>query len=206
MGYGAAVAWRRAIAASLIWLFANAAAGALFAFAVQPLLAVQSFYVFYVAGLFAGCVFGLAQWLALRPFFRDVRFWAPVTIGASLISWSLALMFAAGTFGFGGWLGGAFSAAAQSVLLALSARNDDLSLRLSLVLWIPASVIGGAVFYFCYWAALAASSPEPTVTGSAFEWIFVGSLGYAVATAPFVAVLVAVAGRKSAPKAALITS
>jgi hypothetical protein len=198
------MAWRRTIAASFVWLLANAVAGAVLAVGAQPLLGVQSFYVFYVAALLAGCAFGLAQWLVLRPFFRDVRLWAPVTIGASLISWSLALMFAGVTFGFGGWLGGAFSAAAQAVLLAMSARNDDLSLRLSF-LWVPASVIGGAVFYFCYWGALGAASPDTHSTLSPFEWIFVGSLGYAVVTMPFVAVLVAVAGRKSAPKAALIT-
>src|SRR6266853_3450552 len=139
------MAWRRAIAASFLWLVANVVAGAVLAVAAQPLLFVQSFYVFYVVALLAGCAFGLAQWLALRPFFRDVRLWAPATIAASLISWSLALMFAGVTFGFGGWLGGAFSAAAQTVLLAMSARNDDLSLRLSF-LWVPASVIGGAVF------------------------------------------------------------
>jgi hypothetical protein len=198
------MAWRRAIAASFMWLVANAVAGAVLAVAAQPLLSVQSFYVFYVAALLAGCAFGLTQWLALRPFFRDVRLWAPATIAASLISWSLALMFAGVTFGFGGWLGGAFSAAAQTVLLAMSARNDDLSLRLSF-LWVPASVIGGAVFYFCYWGALGAASPDTHSALSPFEWIFVGSLGYAVVTMPFVAVLVAVAGRISAPKAALIT-
>ncbi len=190
-----------------MWLVANALAGAVLAVAAQPLLAIQSFYVFYdiyVAALVAGCAFGLAQWLALRPYFRDVRLWAPATIAASLISWSLGLMFAGVTFGFGGWLGGAFSAAAQTVLLAMSARNDDLSLRLSF-LWVPASVIGGAVFYFCYWGALGAASPDTHSALTPFGWILVGSLGYTVVTVPFVAVLVAVAGRKPAPKALLST-
>src|SRR5258708_13094196 len=191
------MARRRAIAAFFVWLIANAAAGELFAVAAQPFLPLQ---FFYVAALLAGCAFGLAQWLALRPFFRDVRLWAPATIVASLISWRLALMFAVGTVGCGVWLGGGFSAVVQSVLFALSARNDDLALRLSF-LWAPASLIGGAVFYFCYWGALAAGQPHNHTGLSPSEWIFVGSLGYAVLTAPVVPLLVAVARPKSPPPA-----
>jgi Na+/glutamate symporter len=88
----------------------------------------------------------------------------------------------------------------------MSARDDELSLRLSF-LWIPASVIGGAVFYIClvYGALSSGTSLNSYVTASPSEWIFFGSLGYALLTVPCVALLVAVAGRKSAPKPALVT-
>src|SRR5258708_19049096 len=185
------MARRRAIAAFFVWLIANAAAGELFAVAAQPFLPLQ---FFYVAALLAGCAFGLAQWLALRPFFRDVRLWAPATIVASLISWRLALMFAVGTVGFGGWLGGGFSAVVQSVLFALSARNDDLSLRLSF-LWAPASLIGGAVFYFCYWGALAAGPPHNHPAVSPSQRLFVALLRFSGVTSPVVAVLAPLAAR-----------
>src|SRR5258708_12270629 len=189
------MARRRAIAAFFVWLIANAAAGELFAVAAQPFLPLQ---FFYVAALLAGCAFGLAQWLALRPFFRDVRLWAPAPIVASLISWRLALMFAVGTVGFGGWLGGGFSAVVQSVLFALSARNDDLSLRLSF-LWAPASLIGGAVFYFCYWGALAAGQPHNHTGLSPAEWGFEGPLRYAVAAPPCAARLPPLAAPHTPP-------
>jgi hypothetical protein len=152
------MAWRRAIVASFMWLVANAVAGAAFAFAAQPFLTFENGF-FFIASLLAGFVFGVAQWLALRPFFRDVR-------------------------------------------------NDELSLKLSF-LWIPASVIGGALFYVCYyWGAGALGAGTGLnyyLTASPSEWIFLGSLGYAVVTVPCVALLVAVAGRKSAPKPALVT-
>jgi hypothetical protein len=182
-------------------------AGAAFAFAAQPFLTFEIGF-FFIASLLAGFVFGVAQWLALRPFFRDVRLWAPATIVASPLSWTVALMFAGLTFGLGGWLGGGFSAAVQSVVLAMSARNDELSLKLSF-LWIPASVIGGALFYVCYYWGAGALGPGTGLnyylTASPSDWIFLGSLGYAVVTVPCVALLVAVAGRKSAPKPALVT-
>jgi hypothetical protein len=174
--------------------------------AAVPFVSLGIGFIF-IAAILAGCFFGVAQWLALRPFFRDVRLWAPATIVASPMSWSIGLMFAGLTFGLGGWLGGGFSAAVQSVVLAMSARDDELSWRLSF-LWIPASVIGGAVFYICldYGALSSGTSLNSYVTASPSEWIFFGSsLGYALVTVPGVALLAAVAGRKSAPKPALIT-
>jgi hypothetical protein len=199
------VAWRRAIAASFIWLVANAVAGAAFGFAAVPFMSLGIGFIF-IAAVLAGCFFGVAQWLALRPFFRDVRLWAPATIVASPMSWSIGLMFGGLTLGLGGWLGGGFSAAVQSVVLATSARNDELSLKLSF-LWIPASVIGGAVFYIClaYGALGTGTSLNYYLTASPLEWIFLGSFGYALVTVPCVALLVAVAGRKSAPNSAIVT-
>jgi hypothetical protein len=197
------MAWRRAIVASFIWLVANAVAGAAFGFAAVPFLSVGIGF-FFIAAFIAGCCFGVAQWLALRPFFRDVTLWAPATIVASPMSWGVGLGFAGVTFGLGGWLGAGFSAAVQSVVLAMSARNDELSLRLSF-LWIPASVIGGLVFYICLDFGALGTSLNYYLTASPSEWIFLGSLGYALVTLPCVALLVAVAGRKSAPQPARVT-
>ena len=62
-------------------------------------------------------------------------------------------MYATATFALGGWVGAGFSAAAQVVVLALSFPPDQFLVALSL-LWIPAGMIGGAIFYFFYLSAI----------------------------------------------------
>lgn len=72
-----------------------------------------------------------------------------------------------------------------------------------MLLWIPANLIGGAIFYFCYFSASAevySSQLHPSVV----PLLFAGSIGYAIVTGIVVALLVwrppNVARRRDAPK------
>lgn len=117
----------------------------------------------------------------------------------------LGITFAGLTFGFGGWLGAGFSAAAQTLVLALGAGRDETLMRVSFV-WLPASLIGGALFYFAYYAALAlAVEPSSQVAlrePTPFQYVLAGSIAYGVVTGLAVALLAAVANRRSARDAA----
>lgn len=187
--------WRRAVAAYLVWVLAHVIGGVAFA-AGTVLFMPTEWWHFIVNGVYAGAVFGVAQWLALRPFLPGLRLWAPATFIASPVSWTLGVMYAFATFALGGWVGAGFSAAAQAVVLARSFRRDNFLVALSLI-WIPASVIGGAIFYFLYLTAiLTFSSPQPD-TPSPFLLIFLGSIAYGVVTGLAVEVLVVLAGRRA---------
>jgi hypothetical protein len=149
-------------------------------------------------------VFGVAQWLALQPFLPRVRLWAPVTFAASPVSWTLGVMYAYATFGLGGWVGAGFSAAAQAVVLTMSFRPDQFLVPLSLI-WIPASVIGGAIFYFFYLSALLEFSSPPPGSPSPFLLIFLGGVAYGVVTGVVVYVLVVLSGRRAGHNLTLTT-
>jgi hypothetical protein len=196
--------WRRAVVAYLAWVLAHVVGGAIFA-AGTVLFMPYSWWEIIVNGIYAGAVFGVAQWLALRPFLPGLRLWAPATFIASPVSWTLGVMYAFATFALGGWVGAGFSAAAQAVVLARSFRRDNFLVALSLI-WIPASVIGGAIFYYLYLTALVTiSSPQPGYP-SPFLLIFLGSIAYGVVTGLVVGVLVVLAGRRAAHKVGLTTS
>jgi hypothetical protein len=195
--------WRRAVAAYFVWVLAHVVGGAVFA-AGTVLFMPNIWWQIIVNGIYAGAVFGVAQWLALRPFLPRVSLWAPVTFAASPVSWTLGVMYATATLALGGWVGAGFSAAAQAVVLALSFRPDQFLVPLSLI-WIPVSVIGGAFFYFFYLSALIdLSSPQPGYP-SPFLLIFVGSVAYGVVTGLVVDVLVVLSGRRAAHNLSLTT-
>jgi hypothetical protein len=186
--------WRRVVAAYLVWVLAHVIGGAVFA-AGTVLLMPYSWWEIIVNGVYAGAVFGVAQWLALRPFLPGLRLWAPATFVASPVSWTLGVMYATATLALGGWVGAGFSAAVQAVVLALSFRPDQFLVTLSLI-WIPASVIGGAIFYFFYLSAIVnLSSPQPGYP-SPFLLMVLGSVAYGVVTGLVVEVLVVFAGRR----------
>jgi hypothetical protein len=195
---------RRSLVAFGLWLLANAAAGLGFDLVSAGLLGLDS-WRFFIQGLFAGVLFGAAQWLVLRPFFVDVRWWVPATVVASPVSWMLGVTFAGLTFGFGGWLGGGVSAAAQTLVLALGAGRDETLMRVSF-LWLPASLIGGALFYFGYYSALVLAVGPPSHVAlrepTPFQDVLAGSIAYGVVTGLAVAILAAVANRRSARNAA----
>src|ERR1700730_9152631 len=117
----------------------------------------------------------------------------------------LGVTFAGLTFGFGGWLGAAFSAAAETLVLALGARRDERLMGFSF-LWLPASLIGGTLFYISYYRALPLTvAPLPHVVlqePTPFQYVLMGSVAYGVVTGLAVALLVAVASRGSAPGSA----
>jgi hypothetical protein len=191
---------RRVLVAFVVWLVANSVAGLVF-YVVSTTFWGFEYWRLFVEGLLAGVVFGVAQWLALRPFFADVRFWAPVTVVASPVSWMLGILYGMATLGLGGWIGAAFSAAAQTLLLAWSARHDERLLLFSL-LWFPAALVGGALFYFGYYFALLTVQPSSGVIAaqpSPIQYVLGGSVAFAVMTGLVVALLVAVAARRSAP-------
>jgi hypothetical protein len=179
------VVWLRALAAYTAWIGAHAVAGAIFALSAQFIFLT---YGLAAEGLAAGAIFGVAQWLVLRHFFSGMKLWAPVTLVASPISWDRGMAFAMATFGLAGWLGGAFSAIAQSTVLVMAFQRDASLVRLSL-LYVPAGVIGGAIFYFCYWFA---------PSNAPFWLIFLGSLGYAVVTGFVIALIAASVYKRSA--------
>jgi len=58
---------------------AHALAGAAFAPLAPPLFGFDARTII-AEGLYAGTVFGVAQWLALRPFLANAWVWVPVTI------------------------------------------------------------------------------------------------------------------------------
>jgi hypothetical protein len=184
--------WRRGLGAYLVWLVANALAAAAFAPLAPSLFGFDSRIIF--EGLYAGAVFGVAQWLALRPFLVDVRLWAPVTLVASPASWSFGMTIGVLSLGIGGWLGTTISASAQCGVLLWSSRSDRLMFGLSF-LWLAVGVVGGAVFYFFLLAALSTDAHPPTI-----ELIVAGGIGYGVVTGLVVAPLAALeAGRSAAP-------
>ncbi len=166
-----------------MWLVANALAGAAFAPLAPLLFGFDSRII--IEGLYAGAVFGVAQWLALRPFLADVRLWAPVTLAASPVSWSFGMIIGVYSAGIGGWLGTTISASAQCGVLLWSSRHDRLMFGLSF-LWLAAGVVGGGVFYFFLLAALSTGVHPPTI-----ELIVAGGIGYAVITGLVVAPLAA---------------
>jgi hypothetical protein len=196
--------WRRAFAAYLVWLVAHTVAGTVFALVGVP--PFSSTWWFILEGLFAGIVFGSAQWLALRPFLPNVGWWAPATIAASPVSWWLGTGFAFATLGLGGWLGGGFSAAGQCVVLARSMGRNSRLAKLS-ALWIPASMIGGAIFYFCYYVALSeiTSLPRPSrpPSPSPFELTLGGSLAFAIVTGLVVALMAGLVAPHAASRPAI---
>jgi hypothetical protein len=196
--------WRRVVAAYLVWVLAHVIGGAVFA-AGTVLFIPNEWWQIIVNGAYAGAVFGVAQWLALRPFLPGLRLWAPVTFVASPVSWTLGVVYAVATFAFGGWLGAGFSAAAQAVVLAVSFRRDNFLVAVSLI-WIPASVIGGAIFYFFYFPALVTLSSPQQGYPSPFLLTFLGSVAYGVVTGLAVVVLVTLAGRRSAQPLRITTS
>jgi hypothetical protein len=169
--------WRRALVAYLAWLLANAVAGAVVAIASQPLRQGSGFGFFVLNGVVAGVAFGVAQWLAVRPFLPKLRLWAPATAVYSPVSWVFGYVFALLTLGYGGWLGAGVSALGQWLLLARSTGREGVSF-----LWVPASLIGGAIFYFCY------------LVGTV-ELLFAASIAYALVTGLVVALLVVVTDR-----------
>lgn len=182
-------AWRRGLGAYLVWLGANALAGAAFAPLAPSLFAFDGRII--LEGFYAGALFGVAQWLALRPYLAGVRAWAPVTLLVSPVSWVCGMYIGIYSIGLLGWLGTAVSAFAQWIVLMESARNDRLLMVYS-TLWLGAAVIGGAVFYFFLIAALSKDHP-PT-----FLLIVAGAAGYAIVTGFVVALLAALQSDRSA--------
>ncbi len=175
--------WRRALAAYLLWLLAHVVAGVVIAL-VAPLFMRGDFALYFLGnGLLDGGALGVAQWLALRPFLPKLRLWAPATIVVTPVNWVVAYVVGFFTFGFLGWIGAGVSAFAQWVLLDRSTSRPALSF-----LWVPASLIGGAIFYFAYF-----TSRDPF-----FQPLFAGTMGYAIVTGLVVALLVG----KSQPKPA----
>ena len=195
--------WRRAAAAYLVWVLAHVIGGAVFAVG-SVLFMPNSWWQIIVDGIYAGAVFGVAQWLALRPFLPRLRLWAPATLAASPVSWTLGVMYAYATLALGGWVGAGFSAAVQAVVLALSFRPDQFLVSLSLI-WIPASVIGGAIFYFFYLSALLEFSSPPPGSPPPFLLMLWGSVAYGVVTGVVVDVLVVLSGRRTAHNLSLTT-
>ncbi len=118
----------------------------------------------------------------------------------------LGITFAGLTFGFGGWLGAGISGAAQTLVLALGAGRDETLMRVSF-LWLPASLIGSALFYSGYYSALGLTVAPPSHVAlrepTLFEYVLAGSIAYGVVTGLAVAILAAVANRRSAREAAL---
>jgi hypothetical protein len=180
--------WRRPVVAYVVWVLANTVAGAVLAFASQPFRQGSGFGFFVLNGLVAGVAFGAAQWLALRPFLPKLRLWAPATIVLSPLSWVFGYVFALLTLGYGGWLGAGVSAIGQWLLLARATGRDGLSF-----LWVPASLIGGAIFYFCY------------LVGTV-ELLFAAGIAYALVTGLVVTVLIVLTDRQIAFRPAEIRS
>jgi hypothetical protein len=172
-------AWRRGLRAYFVWLVANALAGAAFAPLAPPLFGFDARII--VEGLYAGTVFGVAQWLALRPFLSNAWIWVPVTIIASPLAWSCGMVIGVYTVAIGGWLGAGVSATAQSGVLLWSLRRSQLMFGL---FWVAAAVIGGAVFYVFFLVALSSGAHPP-----AFELIVAGGIGYALVTGLVVALI-----------------
>jgi len=180
--------WRRGLRAYFAWLLAHALAGAAFAPLAPRLFGFDVRII--VEGLYAGAVFGVAQWLALRPVLTNAWVWVPVTIIASPLAWSVGMVVGVHTVTIGGWLGAFVSATAQSVVLVLTLRRSQLMFGL---LWVPTAVIGGAVFYVFFLVALSSGSHSP-----AFELIVAGGIGYAVVTGLVVALMAALGAGRSA--------
>lgn len=178
--------WRRGLAAYLVWLLAHVIAGAAIAL-VTPRFDHGDLALFIFGnGLFDGAALGVAQWLALRLFLPKLRLWAPVTIVVTPVNWVLGYGFGFVTFGVFGWVGAAISALAQWPLLARSSRSATRTGDFS-SLWVPAALIGGAIFYFSFWFSRG--------DGPALFW---GTIGYAIVTGLVVALLVANALSKTA--------
>src|SRR5438128_4639742 len=151
-------AWQRGLRAYFLWLVANALAGAAFAPLAPPLFGFDARII--AEGLYAGTVFGIAQWLALRPFLANAWVWVPVTISASPLAWSFGIFVGVYTVAIGGWLGAGVSATAQAGVLLWSLRRSQLMFGL---LWVAAAVVGGAVFYVFFLVALSSGSHPPAV-------------------------------------------
>jgi len=146
-----------------------------------------------IHGLVAGVVFGVAQWLVLRTFLPGLKWWLPATVLASPISWFMAIWFAMATLTFGGWIGSGVSALAQMAVLAVYFRNDTRMASLT-ILWLPAEVLGGAIFYFAYELSsfnIGRYSPSP------WQYILVGTVGFAAITGLVVALLVGLAASQA---------
>lgn len=186
------MSWLRAVTAYVAWVTAQAAAGLVFA-AVPVLVPATSWWVLIIHGLAAGAIYGSAQWLVLRSFLRGIRWWLPVTLIASPMSWFLAVWFATGTLTLGGWLGAGFSAVAQQLVLYLHFhRRRDEWLAMVSTIWLPSAVVGGAIFYFCYLISGADNEPSSGYT-LVLGLIVAGSVGFAAITGIAVAVLAALA-------------
>ncbi len=175
---------RKGWAAYAAWLVAHALAGLLFAAGVA-VIPLTAFWVLVLHGLLAGAVFGMAQWLVLRRFLPGVRWWLPVTVIASPLSWFWAYWWAAGTFASGGWIGAAISAVAQMVVLVVAFRNDTRRSAIS-VSWLAAAMIGSAIFYFAYLYQLLVPAPNSLPLLASLT---AGSVGFAAVTGIVVAVL-----------------
>lgn len=182
------MSWLRAVTAYATWIAAHAAAGLVFA-ALTVLVPATSWWVLVVHGLAAGAIYGCAQWLVLRFLFPGIRWWLPVTVVASPISWFLSILFATGTLTLGGWLGAGFSAVAQQpVLFSYFYRRKDEWLARVSIIWLPLAVIGGAVFYFCYLVSGAGNEPSAGY-GLVLGLVVAGSVGFGAITGIAVAVL-----------------
>ena len=182
-------AWRRGLRAYLVWLVAHALAGAAFAPLAPPLFGFDARTII-AEGLYAGTVFGVAQWLALRPFLANAWVWVPVTIIVSPLAWSFGIFVGVYTVAIGGWLGAGVSATAQAGVLLWSLRRNQLMFGL---LWVAAAVIGGAVFYVFFLVALSSGSHPP-----AYELIIAGAIGYGVVTGLVVALVAVLEAGRSA--------
>src|SRR5579872_1845852 len=123
------MAWLRAVGAFAAWLLAHAVAALLF-LAGMAVIPDYGFWTLLLHGLLAGVAFGAAQWIVLRWFLPEVRWWLPATIAASPMSWYWGYYLAAATMTLGGWLGGGFSALVQAGLLVYAFRA---SVHLSVV-------------------------------------------------------------------------
>ena len=182
------VSWARSLAAYVAWLIAHALAGLVFV-AVAVLIPAGDWWVIVVHGLAAGVIFGLAQWLVLRWFFPGIIWWLPATVVASPISWYLGIPFAAATLFYGGWLAGGISAIAQMSVLAIYFGNDTRKVTVS-VFWLPAAIVGGAIFYFSY---LFSVFNPGRYSYPPLQSILIGSVGFAAVTGLVVAMLAGLA-------------
>jgi hypothetical protein len=94
------------------------------------------------------------------------------------VNWVLGYGFGFVTFGEFGWVAAAISALVQWPLLARSTRTTTRTGDFS-SLWVPAALIGGAIFYFSFW-----------FSGGDGRALFWGTIGYAIVTGLVVALLV----------------
>ncbi len=191
------MAWPKALIACGAWVVAHALGGLLFA-AFAVLVPATEWWVIIIHGLAAGAIFGLGQWLVLRWFLPGINWWLPVTAAASPFSWYVGIWMATATLTFGGWLGSAFSAVAQQLVLWLYfyGRKDEWLAWVSTI-YLPGAVLGGAIFYFSY---LFSASMPGHYTYPLLQSMLIGSVGFAAVTGVAVAVLVGLAGRRAAQK------
>lgn len=177
--------WLKPTEAFLAWIGAHAAAGTLLFVVIVEVPLFGSQWTVLEVGLAAGILFGLGQWFVLRWFLPQVRWWLPVTVALSPVSWYAGMLFAIGTLTFGGWLGGWISASAQMVLLYVPFQRRR-HVGWLVAAWFVAAIIGSLLFYYGFLFAITFSRYNPPPLQS----LLVGSVGFGVLTGIVIALFV----------------